>query len=204
MVDVYMTADGKSRDTTRAIAASRVRFGVESSKDWLDGYGPQFLDYPFTDPEATFADHRDAVAENYPTLTVAPDVEKGLTLSDAVAVGDDLLQYAREVILVPKDCRPSAVPDRFRVGLTAADFGSNAPWTVWDYQDCGPVHILGGPPGRQLEIGEYVPVASVDTATLGQRCRFGMWHNGSTDAPVSWDYRRRLKESLDNYWRAWN
>jgi len=199
-----MTVDGQSRDTTRAIAASRARLGAESTKDYCEGYGLQFVDFPFTDPDATVADHVAAVRETCPTLTVAPDVEKGTTLADAVAVGDDLLQYAREVILVPKDCHPTDVPDRFRVGLTAADFGSNAPWTVWDYQDCGPVHILGGGAMRQLKIGEYVTVASVDTSAMNLLCRFGMWGGGTVDAPEAWDYRRRLEPSLDNYWRAWN
>lgn len=131
-------------------------------------------------------------------------MEKGRTLSDAVSVGDELLRYARNVVIVPKDCHPSDVPDRFRVGLTAADFGSNAPWTTWDYQDCGPVHILGGGAARQLKIGQHVPVASVDTSAMNLLCRFGYWDGGTCDAPDSWDYRRRLKESLDNYWAAWN
>jgi len=108
------------------------------------------------------------------------------------------------VIVVPKTVRPERVPDRFRVGVPLANYGSGAPWLLSDYRDCGGVHLLGGPPKRQLRAREYLPVASVDTATLGQRCRFGLWDDGATDAPDGWDYRRRLRESLDNYVAAWN
>jgi len=204
MVDVYMTVQGRSRDTTRAIAESRARLGVESSHDWLDGYGIQFLDFPFTSDDADAETHLQVAAETYPTLTVAPDVELGRTLSEVVDMADRLSQYAQDIIIVPKTCHPSEVPNRFRVGIPLADFGSSAPWSLWEYRDCGPVHLLGGGPSRQLEVGQYVDVASVDTATLGKACRFGWWDGVSTDAPGEWDYRRRLRESLNNYWGAWN
>lgn len=199
-----MTVQGRSRDTTRAIAASRTRLGVESSNDWIDGYGPQFIDFPFTDPNADFQDHLRVVRETCPALTVAPDVERGRSLADVIDKADRLAQYSQGVIVVPKDCHPSEIPDRFRVGVTAADFGSSAPWSLWDYRGCGPVHILGGGPSRQLEIGHHLPVASVDTATLGKCCRFGWWDGVSKDAPDGLDYRERLEASLNNYHAAWN
>lgn len=204
MVAVYMTVQGRSRDTTRAIAESRARLGVETSHDWIGAYTPQFLDFPFTDPDATFTDHLETVRDVCPTLTVAPDVEKGRTLEDVVAKADRLARYARTVVIVPKTVHPSEVPDRFRVGVPLADFGSGAPWTYWDYRGCGSVHLLGGGPTRQLEAGDHLPTASVDTATLGKACRFGYWDGTTRDAPTGWDYRRRLRESLDNYAEAWS
>lgn len=199
-----MTVQGRSQDTTKAIDESMARLGVESSNEWVDGYTPKFIDFPFTDPDATFKDHLTVVRETSPALTVAPDIEKGRTLDEVIRKADKLLEYSDAVIVVPKDVHPSTVPNRFRVGVTAADFGSSAPWTVWDYRDCAPVHILGGGPSRQLEIGHYLTVASVDTATLGKACRFGYWDGVSSDAPDEWDYRRRLRESLNNYYDAWN
>lgn len=198
-----MTVEGRSRDTTAAIAQSRARLGAESSKDWLEGYVPQFIDFPFTDPDATFADHLTVVKATCPTLTVAPDIEKGRTLAEVVDMADRLLEYSQSVIVVPKSVHPSAVPDRFRVGVPLADFGTGAPWAAWDYQDCGPVHLLGGGPARQLTTGASLPVASVDTATLGKTSRFGYWDGTTEDAPDEWDYKRRLLESLNNYADAW-
>ena len=203
MATVYMTVQGQSSDTTAAISDSRARLGVESSNDWLPDYTPSFVDFPFTDPDATFADHLAVVQDVEPALTVAPDIEAGRTLADVVAMADDLVRHAATVVVVPKDVHPSAVPNRFRVGVPLADFGSGAPWGAWDYQDCGPVHLLGGGPARQLTAAECVPVASLDTATLGKVSRFGYWDDGTTDAPDSWDYRRRLQESLDNYAAEW-
>lgn len=203
MVLVYMTVDGRQRDTTHAIDSSRAILGAASSKDWLDGFTPDFLDFPFTDPDATFTDHLEVVREVRPALTVAPDIEKGRTLSEVVNMGDELLQYSDSVIVVPKTVHPSEVPDRFRVGVPLADFGSSAPWAAWDYQDCGPVHLLGGGPARQLTTGGCIPVASVDTATLGKVSRYGVWNGKCIDAPDEWDYRRRLAESLDNYADVW-
>lgn len=206
MTDVYMTVDGRSRDTTLAIRDSKALFGVESTKNYLRNLAtPEFVDFPFTDPDATFADHLAVVRAVEPMLTVAPDIEKGRTLEQVTRQADRLLQYADAVIVVPKDVHPTTVPDRFRVGVTAQDkFGTNAPWSTWAYTNAQPVHILGGPPGRQLEIGKHLRVASVDTSTLNQRARYGMWDGGAVDAPDRWDYRRRLKESLDNYHDAWN
>lgn len=204
MATVYMTVEGRSKDTTNAIIDSAAHLGAESTKDWLDGVTPQFLDFPFTDTDATFADHLERVKDVRPQITVAPDVECGRTLSEVVDMADRLAQYSKNIIIVPKDCHPTTVPDRFRVGVTAADFGSSAPWSVWDYRKCGQVHILGGGPARQLKLANYLCVASVDTSSLNLVCRFGYWDGGTCDAPEEWDYRRRLRESLDNYAKAWS
>ncbi len=201
---VYMTTQG-GEDTTEAVSESGAFLGVESSLVHRvpGGATIHFLDYPFTDPDATFSDHRDTVQEHRPALTVAPDVERGRTLSEVIEQADKLSAHAGAVIIVPKSVHPSEVPDRFRVGVPAANYGTSGPWTTWDYRDCGPVHILGGPPSRQLEIGQHLPVASVDTATLGQRCRFGMWDGGAVHAPDGMDYKQRLRASLDNYASVW-
>lgn len=203
MADVYMTVQGRSEDTTKAIVGSDAYLGVESSHEWLSQYTPEFVDFPFTDPDATFSDHLSVVREVEPALTVAPDIEKGRALSDVVATADVLNAHADTVVVVPKSVHPSTVPERFRVGVPLADYGSGAPWAAWDYQDCGPVHLLGGGPARQLTTAKCIPVASVDTATLGKTSRFGYWDGGSTDAPDGWDYRRRLYESLNNYADVW-
>jgi hypothetical protein len=199
MTDLYMTVQGRSQDTTEAIADSEARLGVASDKDWLEGYEPKFVDFPFTNPDASFDGHLEVVREVEPELTVAPDIEKGREVDDVLHKAQLLADYADDVVVVPKDCHPSVVPDRYRVGLPLGNFGSGAPWTVWDYRDCREVHVLGGSPRHQLEATRCLRVVSCDTATLGKRARFGMWDGVSCDAPDAWDYRRRLKESLDNY-----
>lgn len=203
VASVYMTVQGRSQDTTEAIVESGARLGVESGHEWIRDYSPEFIDFPFTDPDATFSDHLRVVKETRPEIAVAPDIEKGRSLSEVVTKATVLSWYADSIIVVPKSVHPSAVPDRFRVGVPLADFGSGAPWSVWDYRDCGPVHLLGGGASRQLRMCEYLDVASVDTATMGKACRFGYWDGVGEDAPDGWDYKRRLRESLDNYAETW-
>jgi len=203
MATVYMTVTGKSKDTTEAITNSAARLGVESSKIWISEYTPRFVDFPFTDPDITFNDHLEVVRQVEPALTVAPDIENGRDPSDVYAKADQLAEHADAVVIVPKDVHPSDVPARFRLGVALADYGSAAPWSLWDYRDAGPVHLLGGGPARQLRVRNYLPVGSVDTATLGKRCRFGIWDGKAKDAPDGWDFRMRLEDSLNNYAEAW-
>lgn len=201
-----MTVEGRSEDTTKAIVESPARLGVESSNDYLAGYTPSFIDFPFTDPDATFADHLRVVRDTKPSLTVAPDIEQGRTLAEVVTKADILSQYSDSVIVVPKSVHPSEVPDRFRVGVPLADYGSGAPWGAWDYRDCRSLHLLGGGPARQQRAARALPpdrIDSLDTATLGKVSRFGYWNEGTTDALDHWDYRRRLRESLTHYVAAW-
>jgi len=197
-VDVYMTTEG-STDTTAAIRASKARLGIRSD---IAGRatGAEFIDFPFTDPRATFSSHLEIVKAVRPALAVAPDVEKGRSLDEAVAMGDELLLYADDVIVVPKTVRPGEIPSRFRVGVPTAKFGTSAPWGLFEYVGTGPVHVLGGPPGDQLEVGKTLPVASVDTSTLSQRARFGTYDRdrGAINSPnPEWDYRKRLEHALN-------
>lgn len=202
-VTVYMTVNNGT-ETAKAINRSAAKAGVEAMNGWPIDEPPAFVDFPFTDPDAGFEEHAEKVREYEPEITVAPDVEKGRSLPDVVDMADQLAEHADTVIIVPKDCHPSEVPDRHRVGLTVGTFGSMAPWSVWEYRDAGPVHILGGTPNQQLAVRGLVEVASMDSFTLGQRAGFGMWDGGAVDAPDGWDYYDRLTASLDNYAVHWN
>lgn len=206
MTDVYMTTEG-GKDTTLAVRESPVSLGVRTGYEPHDDEGVHFLDFPFTDPDATFVDHLAECIRWEPEVAVAPDIEKGRELGDVIDKADMLAEYADTVVIVPKSIHPDRVPDRFRVGFPASDYGSGHPWSVWDFSGCDSVHILGGGYSRQLKYQDYLAVESVDTATLGKRCRFGTFHvrRGSVnDVPDGWDYRRRLRYALHHYHMAWN
>lgn len=203
-IDLIMTINGRG-DTADAIRDSAAHIGIESSKTWPFDQSPHFLDFPFTDPNAGFAEHLERAKEVEPTLTVAPDVEKGRTLSEVVDKANRLMQHAENVIIVPKDCHPTDVPDRFRVGLTVGSFGSMAPWGLYAYAECESIHLLGGSPTQQLSVISHgLNIDSVDSYTLGVRAQYGMWDGVAKDAPDGWDYKRRLKESLNNFAEAIN
>lgn len=197
-IDLIMTISNAG-DTAQAILQSPARIGIESSKEWPYDFPPYFLDFPFTDPAAGFDEHLKAVKEYSPKLTVAPDVEKGRKLDRVIRMGNKLLQHSENVILVPKSCHPSNIPDRFRVGLPLANFGSGTPYGIWDYKDCRSVHILGGSPNIQLKIISHLGnVDSVDSYTLGMRAQYGAWDGKAIDAK-DMNYKSRLKLSLNNY-----
>lgn len=148
----------------------------------------EFIDFPFTVEGVTYADHLDRVRAVEPTYAVAPDIEPGDDVETRLAQAAELNEYAETVIIVPKAIHPTDVPTEYRVGIPMqASFGSGAPWSVWEYRDCGPVHLLGGPPAALAATAEYVSVGSLDTNTLHLGARFGDVWNGS-----KWEYRDDL------------
>lgn len=201
--EVYMTVRGGVKQA-HAIVESAGSSGVETGQSHPIDKTPEFIDFPFTSETLGFEDHLSMVKEHEPDLTVAPDVEKGLSLSDAVSMADELAEYATTVVMVPKDCRPSEIPDRFRVGYTVGDFGSMANWPVYEYQNVGPVHLLGGSFNEQLTARDYVRVASMDSFIPGVRAKFGIWDGKAMDAPDDMGYYERLSTTLTNYWMEWN
>lgn len=206
-VKCYMTVEGRSQDTHAAIAASPFELGVKSSADYLEQYSVEFVDFDFVNPRWTFGLHELAVRRIQPTLTVAPDIEKGRDPETVYNQADQLLESADYVVVVPKDVHPSTVPDRFRVGVPLADYGTGAEWGVWDYvQHGGEKHLLGGGPSRQLDIKGHLSIASLDTGTLGKRARYGVWtvDDGYTDPPRDdMDFQERLTLSLREYHSVW-
>lgn len=204
-IAVYSTAT-KGGKTATAISAAGVGLGYESGEVAPDG-DVQFVDYPFTKPSVGYDQHLAAVKQHRPELTVAPDIEDGRTLSTVVEQADELAQYADTVIVVPKSVEPSEVPDRFRVGLPLADYGSDSPWEIADFIGVGDVHVLGGPPDAQRHVvRSYVDVASVDGASVIRAANFysvWRWPDGWTEAPES-DYYERVTASLKNLKAALN
>jgi len=183
----------------RAIDETPAKIGFRSSCDNISRI-PYFLDFPFTVPDFTFEDHLAAAERFKPHITVAPDVEKGLSLDEAIYQADLLLDHSDVVIMVPKDVHPVDIPSRFRVGLTMANMGSSAPWLLWDYRNCESIHVLGGGPHRQLIALEHgLAVDSMDSTSLGIYAMYGVWDLKSKDAPDAWDYSRSLTESVNNY-----
>ena len=182
-----------------AIDQTPAKIGFTSAHDNIERI-PYFLDYPFTKPDFTFQEHLAAAKRFKPKIAVAPDVEKGLSLDDAIQQADLLSDHADIVIMVPKDVHPSDIPKRFRVGLTMANFGSSAPWFFWEYRDCPSIHVLGGGPHRQLKALEHgLKVDSLDSTALGIHAMYGIWDGICKDAPDGWDYSRRLIKSVSNY-----
>ena len=205
-VDVILTVNGGD-ELSRAIADSPALLGFETSR-----YRPpkdisvDFCDWPFTDPDTTLDDHLDVVAEERPKYAVAPDVEGEYDLQTVVSAAYELDNYAEHVIIVPKDCEPGEIPDRFRIGYpNQPAFGSNGSWWRSAYPHGRPVHVLGGSPDDQLDVRNYLTVGSVDGANVTRYAEYGrVWTPGRQLERPDLSYYERVRESLANLHSMWN
>lgn len=164
-VDVIVTTMGGSQ-TAHAVHDGGGLVGIRSSGTPPGGVPIEFVDWPFQLDDPSLEAHVDLVEEVTPKYAVAPDVEKGRSIREVVAVAERLRAYADNVIIVPKDVEVDAVPNQFMVGLPFrdewdTDTGVNE---FFDFAD-RPVHILGGNPTEQLKLARRfdLDVVSVDS-----------------------------------------
>lgn len=208
--EIVTTAIG-GKETTAVIAKSEAHLGYESNQTRPpEKYDIDFVDFPFTDEDATFEDHLEAVKRETPRFTVAPDVESR-DLETVIDMADQLRQYVTEaVIVVPKDTHPKHIPDRFRVGVPLANYGSDAPWKWDEFGEADELHLLGGAPQKQLAFAKRVGnVESIDGATFVKSAKWGdvwcphksrYWHETGNE---QMDYYERISASIHNIHEAW-
>lgn len=204
-VDVIITANG-STDLSRAAFRGGALVGYESGNTRPPEDIPvEFVDWPFTKEDVSFADHLEVVKRERPRYAVAPDIEDGEKLDEILAQADTLAEYAQVVIVVPKDVKPSVVPDRFRVGIPAQERFGGVPWPVWEYYGCGHVHILGGSPQKQKELAVHLEsVNSVDSTSPQKGAKFGDVWTGEGWEELDTNYYDRIEQSMNNCLRMWN
>lgn len=211
-VTVVATAIG-GRKLASTIEQSPALLGYETARQRPPRrHAVEFCDYPFSRESATFADHLEAVEREQPRLAVAPDVEAGRDPATVYAQADELAKHAQTVVVVPKDVHPGEVPDRFRVGVPLASFGSDAGWQWGEYERAGEhagLHLLGGTPHEQLDFAQRVDgVRSVDGAGVFKGAQMGnvwapsrsrRWHPTGDQM----GYYERVSASLANVAEAW-
>lgn len=206
------TVQGGTR-SSEVVAESPALLGFESAQSRPPAdLAVEFVDFPFTDESASYADHLAVVEREQPRIAVAPDVEAGRDPATVYEQADELAESADVVVVVPKAIHPTDVPDRFRVGVPLANFGSDAPHAWPEYRDAGDLHLLGGSPTLQLEAGRYLPnVASVDGAAIFKGAEMGNLWAPNTGRGRNWHptgkyqfrYYERVAASLRNITRAW-
>jgi hypothetical protein len=203
--DVIITANG-STDLSRAAFRGGALVGYESGNSRPPEEIPvEFVDWPFTKDDVSFADHLEVVKRERPRYAVAPDVEDAEELDTAISQADRLAEYADVVIMVPKSVKPSVIPERFRVGIPAQERFGGMPWPVWEYRGCGEVHILGGSPKRQKELAAYLQrVDSVDSTSPQKGAKFGDVWTGEEWEELDTNYYDRIEQSMNNCLHMWN
>lgn len=151
--------------------------------------------------------HLDAVKATRPLLTVARDIERVSQLKEVLEQADELAQYARQVIVVPKDRRLATslnrIPAQYLLGFSVptkygktvirpAHFGSRR------------VHLLGGRPDTQRALADVMNVVSVDCNRFTLDATFGDYFDGSAFRPHPvGGYERCIADSLENINRLW-
>jgi len=206
VTDVILTVNGGD-EISRAVADSPALLGFETGR-----YRPpedlvvDFCDWPFTDPDVSLDDHVTVVRNERPKYAVAPDVEAEWTLRDVLSVARELDRFAENVIIVPKDCRPGEIPEKYVIGYpNQPNFGSNGAWMRNSYPSDHPVHVLGGSPDDQLDLADYLTVRSVDGANVTRYAEFGrVWTPGPQLERPDLSYYERIRESLGNIHAMWN
>ena len=153
-----------------AVAAGFV-YGCRS--DYKPSHPVGFADLNWQTPD--LREHRAFVREHAPTLAVAPDVVDADDLAWTLSYAETLARWASHVVIVPKvqgiiEQLPRepwlvlgySVPTKY--GGTDLFMSELATW---------PVHLLGGSPGRQLELANYLNVFSADGNAATRAAEYG-------------------------------
>ena len=154
-----------------------------------------------------FERHIHAANAVRPVMTVARDVERASELDEILEQASCLAKYCQRVIVVPKDpdLAPhlSSIPRQFLLGYSVP--------TRYAGTSIGParfgrrqVHLLGGRPDVQRQLGRVMNVVSLDCNRFTLDARFGDYFDGETFRPhPEGSYERCLEDSIVNINKLW-
>ncbi|HVV27971.1 MAG TPA: DUF6610 family protein [Rhizomicrobium sp.] len=154
-----------------------------------------------------FQRHIEAAEATRPLVTVARDIECRRALTRIIDQAYKLKEFARHVILVPKDPLLAA-----KIGSFPADFllGYSVPTryggtVIAPEAFTRPVHLLGGRPDVQRQLASKMPVFSIDANRFTLDASFGDYFDGETFRPhPRGGYKTCLKASVKNITALWS
>lgn len=155
-----------------------------------------------------FKRHLEAAKSTRPLMTVAKDVENEKELDKTIEQAWQLSQYSKYVVVVPKDPALGdklslVVPEKFILGYSVPTIygGTPVPPTKFDR----PVHLLGGRPDTQRNIGSVVPVLSLDCNRFTLDATYGDFFDGQMFRPHPvGGYDRCIIDSIKNINALWD
>ncbi len=155
-----------------------------------------------------FRRHLSAVRATRPAMTVARDLVRMSDLNRVLDEAEELRQYAGLVIVVPKARRLAdridMIPGKFVLGYSVpTNYGSTRlPLSAFGNRA---VHLLGGRPDVQRQLGDSLHVLSMDCNRFTLDAAFGDYFDGETFRPhPRGGYRRCLRESVRNINALWD
>jgi hypothetical protein len=156
-----------------------------------------------------FRRHLEAASVTRPIMTVARDVEDQRDLRKIIDQAYRLLEFARHVVIVPKDpllerrlCK--SVPVDFLLGFSVPTRYGGTKLSP-DAFIRRPVHLLGGRPDVQRRLADLMSVFSIDANRFTLDATFGDYFDGETFRPhPKGGYIRCLNESMRNIDKLWS
>jgi len=178
------------------IAHSATALRIATSHGWLPGARYTnlrdvrtfnqlgFLDIDWK--KYDFTRHLAAAEQTRPLLTVARDIEDKKDLKKILDQAYRLLEYSKEVIIVPKDILlesklDKSIPTEFILGFSVPTRYGGTRLSPKAFKR--PVHLLGGRPDVQRRLAQFMPVTSFDTNRFTLDAAFGDYFDGKKFRP---------------------
>jgi len=133
-----------------------------------------------------FDRHLAAARMSTPFMTVARDIEDANSLDIVIKQAHELAQHVKYVVVVPKDPSLASdldtiIPPQFILGYSVpTQYGHTA---IPPKAFRRPVHLLGGRPDVQRQLGELMPVFSLDCNRFTLDAAFGDYFDGEIFRP---------------------
>lgn len=154
-----------------------------------------------------FHRHLRAAIATKPFMTVAQDIEDITEFNKIIDQAFKLLEYSSHVIIVPKDVRLSEkmhmIPRDFLLGYSVPTryAGTSIEPIAFDR----PVHLLGGRPDVQRQLGDQMQVASIDGNRFTLDAKFGDYFDGKKFKPHPiGGYEKCIEDSILNIGKLWD
>ncbi len=163
MVNLIYCADGNPRFAKIAIEQG-FTYGAQLPNSVA--FPPQFVDQDWRNPDRE--KYMAALRQYKPALATVLDWERDEQLPEVLAWAAEAAQHVSEaVIVIPKVMGGiSRIPEvicgkSVRLGYSVPTSFAGTELPLWEFGR-RPVHLLGGSPGKQLELAHYLNVQSAD------------------------------------------
>jgi GNAT superfamily N-acetyltransferase len=159
---LFYCADGNRRFVEIAIEQG-FRYGAQLPNTIY--YPPRFVDQNWKNPNR--AAYMAALKEYRPSMATVLDWEFDEQLETVLSWADEAARYVDTVVIIPKVMGGiGRIPDTvrgkpIRLGYSVPTSFGGTCLPVWEFGR-RPVHLLGGSPGRQLDLANYLNVQSAD------------------------------------------
>lgn len=156
--------------------------------------------------------HKELVQNHRPMLACVPDVTEKQMLKRILAMMCELEEFCDKVVVIPKLHKLiPKIPSRAIIGVSVpSKYAGFLPHL--DELRGRRIHMLGGSPKKQLEIGLLYKQRGIDVFSVdgnGVCLTAGLkkyWHEGDCNwrKDPRYDYYQLIEKSLINWRRSWN